>query len=91
MEALLFHTIHSLFKFMFLVEFHPFFTWHISKTIIDYLFLIVITCVLNQSNGHWLLSDVLNFIITMSLKLKEEVRINLALDSLMDDDPNVCP
>jgi hypothetical protein len=53
------------------------------------LFLIVITCVLNQSNGHWLLSDALNFTITTSLKLKEEVGINLALDSTMDDDPNV--
>ncbi len=53
------------------------------------MFLIVITCVLNQSNGHWLLSDALNFTITMSLKLKKEVGINLTLDSLMDDDPNV--
>jgi hypothetical protein len=37
----------------------PFLTWHISKLIMDFLFHVVITCVLNQSKSHWLLSDAL--------------------------------
>jgi hypothetical protein len=35
--------------------------------------------VLNQSRGHWLLSDVLNVTIIMSLKHKEEFGISLNL------------
>jgi hypothetical protein len=54
-------------------------TWHISQIIVDVLFSIVSVCVLNQSHGHWLLSNVLNVAITMSLKLKEESRISLNL------------
>jgi hypothetical protein len=37
----------------------PFFTWHISKTIVDSLSPVVIACVLNQSNNHWLFYDAL--------------------------------
>jgi hypothetical protein len=54
-------------------------TWHISQIIIDVLFSIVNACVLNQSHGHWLLSDALNLTITMSLKLIEEYKILLNL------------
>jgi hypothetical protein len=35
--------------------------------------------VLNQSHGHWLLSDALNATIIMSLKLKEEFEISFNL------------
>jgi hypothetical protein len=31
------------------------FTWHISQRIVDYFYLVVSACVLNQSNSHWLL------------------------------------
>jgi hypothetical protein len=44
-------------------------------SIVDCLGLVVIACVLNQSNGHWLLYGALNFFITWSLKMKEEARI----------------
>ncbi len=45
--------------------------WYISQIIVDVLSLVVNACVLNQFRGHWLFSNVLNAIITMSLKLKE--------------------
>jgi hypothetical protein len=47
-------------------------TWQISQTIIDCLSPIVFACFINQSYGHWLLSDALHFAIFMSLKLREE-------------------
>jgi hypothetical protein len=53
--------------------------------IVDYLRPIVIVCVLNQSSGHWLLYDALNFFITWSLKMKEKTRIQTSFDPLMDD------
>jgi hypothetical protein len=34
--------------------------------------MLLIACVINQSNKHWLLSDALHLAISMSLKLKEE-------------------
>jgi hypothetical protein len=34
-------------------------TWHISQIIIDVLSSVVSAYVLNQSRGHWLLSNVL--------------------------------
>jgi hypothetical protein len=47
----------------------PFLTWQISQIIVDYLFSIVITYVLNWSRGHWML---INSVIFLSLKLKED-------------------
>jgi hypothetical protein len=61
-------------------------TWHISKIIVDSLSLIVITCVMNQSNNHRLLFDALQSAITMYLKLREEITNPFALVSLIDDD-----
>ncbi len=49
--------------------------WQISQIIVDCLSPIVSTCVLNQSHGHWLFSDVLHSAISMSLKLKYENKI----------------
>jgi hypothetical protein len=53
---------------------------------VDCLSPIVFACVLNQSCGHWLLSDVLHFVISISLKLKEENKIVPSFESLMEDD-----
>jgi hypothetical protein len=50
-------------------------TWHIFQIIINVFSPIVFTYVLDQSKGHWLLSDVLNFAISIWLKLKKEIRI----------------
>ncbi len=47
-------------------------TWHISQIVVGCLSPIVSTCVINQSCGHWLLSDALHSIISMSSKLKEK-------------------
>ncbi len=38
----------------------PLLTWHICHIIVDSLGPVVSTCILNQSRGHWLLSDALN-------------------------------
>jgi hypothetical protein len=54
-------------------------------SIVDCLGFIVTTCVLNQSSGHWLLYDALNFFITWSLKMKDQERIQTVFDPLMDD------
>jgi len=54
-------------------------TWHISQIIVDVLSSVVSAYVLNQSHGHWLLSNALNVKITMSLKLKGEYGISLNL------------
>jgi hypothetical protein len=63
----------------------PLRTWQISQIIVDCLSPIVSTCILNQSHGHWLLSDVLHFVISMSLKLKDGNKIILSFESLMED------
>jgi len=43
---------------------------------------------LNQSNGHWFLSDALNFPISMSLRFKDEIHF-ATFDNLMEKDGNV--
>jgi len=57
----------------------------LNMSIVDYLGLVVTTCVLNQSNGHWLLYDALNFFITWSLKMREKTWIQTTFGPLMDD------
>jgi hypothetical protein len=44
--------------------------------------------ILNQFKGHWLLSDALNFTISMSLKFKDEID-SATFDNLMEEDGNV--
>jgi len=51
-----------------------------------FFFQFVFACVFNQSHGHWLVNDVLHFVISMSLKLKKENKIILSFESLMEDD-----
>ncbi len=51
----------------------------------DSLSHVVGACVLNQSIGCWLLSDALNFTITMSSKANEEINVRPFCESLMDD------
>jgi hypothetical protein len=47
-------------------------TWHICcQIVIDCFFFVVTTCILNQYEGHWLLSDAFHFAISMNLKLRE--------------------
>jgi hypothetical protein len=45
-----------------------------------------IACVLNQSRGHWLLSDAFHSTISMSLKLKEKPRNAPSFQTLMEED-----
>ncbi len=63
--------------------------WHICQIIIDCLSLVVITYVLNQYRGHWLLSDGLYFVISMSSKLKEEPKNAPSFQTIMEEDFDV--
>ncbi len=63
-------------------------TWHMCCIIVDYLGLVVSSCILNQSRGHWLLSDALNYTISMSLKFRDEME-STTFNNLMEEDGNV--
>ncbi len=63
-------------------------TWHICHIIVDSFGHIVSVCILNQSKGHWLLTDALNFTISMSLKFRDEIDF-ATFDNLMEEDENV--
>jgi len=60
--------------------------WHIREIVVDCFSPIVYACVLHQSHGHWLLNDVLHFLISMRLKLKVKNKIILSFESLVEDD-----
>jgi len=60
--------------------------WHICEIVVDCFSPIVYACVLHQSHGHWLLNDVLHFLISMRLKLKVKNKIILSFESLVEDD-----
>jgi hypothetical protein len=49
-------------------------TWHVAQIVVNVLFVVVTTCVLNQSHGHRFLSDVLHFAIIMNTKIIEELQ-----------------
>jgi hypothetical protein len=61
-------------------------TWHISQIIVDVLSLVMLDCVFNKSKCHWLLSDALNFDISICLKLREEFKISNYFDNFMEKD-----
>ncbi len=61
-------------------------TWHVAQIVVDVLSLVVSTCVLNQSHGHWLSIDVLHSTITMNTKIIEELQNPLNFDNIMDED-----
>jgi hypothetical protein len=48
--------------------------------------LFVSICLFNQCEGHWLLSDVLNFAISICLKLKKEFEILVSFDNFMEEE-----
>jgi hypothetical protein len=54
--------------------------------VVDIFSLVVSTCVLNQSCGHWLLSDALNVLISMVFKFQANITIHVILENMMDDD-----
>ncbi len=60
-------------------------TWHIFKIIVDVLSPILYTCVFNQYEVHWLLSVVLQFAISICLKLKE-FEILVSFDNFMEEE-----
>jgi hypothetical protein len=64
----------------------PLFIWHVAQIVVDVLSFVVTTCVLDQSHGHWLLSDALHSIRTMNTKLIEEWQNLLYFDNIMDED-----
>ncbi len=62
------------------------FTWHNFRIIVDFLSPIVSTCVWNQLHGHLLLSDVLNYAISMILKLRVGPNVLPFLRNLMEEE-----
>jgi len=54
--------------------------WVLIKAIIYFLNHVVLACVMNQSRGHWLLSDVL--IITLPMNMEVELLVLVGLKSL---------
>ncbi len=64
-------------------------TWHICQIVVDCLTRVVTNGVLNQSRGHWLLSDAFHSTISMSLKSKEEPKNASSFHTLMEEDSNV--
>jgi hypothetical protein len=63
--------------------------WHICQIIVNNLSLVVTTCVLNQSKGHWLLSGAFNFAISMSLKFKKKLKNAPSFQTLIEEDSSV--
>jgi hypothetical protein len=49
----------------------------------------MLACVFNQCRCHWLLSDALNFYISICLKSKEEFKISSSLDNFMEKESTV--
>jgi hypothetical protein len=67
----------------------PSLTWHIYQIVVNCLSHVVTTCVLNQSRGHWLLSDDRHSTISMSLKLREEPKSAPSFQTLVEKDIGV--
>ncbi len=63
---------------------------HIAQTVVDSLITAVLVCLLNQSRGHQLLSDVLNRTITITLKFQEEIINHVIPNNMVDDDTGRC-
>jgi len=61
-------------------------TWHICQIVVNCFSVVITACVLNQSKGHWLLSDVFYSTIFMSLKLKKEPKNGPSFQTLMEED-----
>jgi hypothetical protein len=64
-------------------------TWHICQIIVNSFSLIVTTCALNQSRGHWMLIYALNFAISISLKLKVKPKNAPSFQTSMEKDSSV--
>ncbi len=54
--------------------------------VVDILSLVFSTCVLNQSCGHWLLSDALNVFISMVFEFQANITIHAIPKNMVDDD-----
>ncbi len=52
----------------------------------NFLLVILSTCVVNQSCGHLLLSDALHFAISMSLKLTEKINWTTLVENVICND-----
>lgn len=47
--------------------------WTIVETITSTFNLVVLACVMNQSNGHWLFSNALTIVITIIMNMEVEL------------------
>ncbi len=66
----------------------PLLTWHICQIVIDF-FPYCNCLVLNQFKGHLLLSDAFHFAISMSLKLRKELKNAPSFQTIMEKDSGV--
>jgi len=62
--------------------------WVVCEVVVKMLSLIVISYVLNQSCKHWLLGDALQFIITKTCEVHDEVVHVVNLDGMGDPKAN---
>jgi hypothetical protein len=60
-------------------------TWHIFQIIVDVFSLVVFVSILNQFISDWLLSDVLNFTISICLELRKKIEILVFFDNFMEE------
>jgi hypothetical protein len=67
----------------------PLLNWHICLLNIKFFPLVVNTCALNKSRGHWLLIYAFNFAISISMKLDTKLENAPSFQTLMEKDYNV--
>jgi hypothetical protein len=60
--------------------------WDVCEVVVKVLSRIVNGYVLDQSQGHWLLLDALQFIILTYQDIREELTFQPSLDSLVEED-----
>ena len=58
-------------------------TWAITNALVNTLSMVVSACVLNQSRGHWLLSDALHAAITMTLQFQPDLALGWFMIALL--------
>jgi hypothetical protein len=59
-------------------------TWAVCEAVVKVLSSIMTFCVLNQSSRHWVLGDALQFIITKTHEVHDEMGHVVNLDGMGD-------
>jgi hypothetical protein len=59
-------------------------TWAVCDMVVKVVSPIVTSCVLNQSHGHWLFGDAVQFVITKAHEFCDDI-VNLIVPNSMGD------